>query len=507
MRNKTIPGYLLLSALACTPALQAQLPSKIKHVLEISIDGMHSLDMQLYVKSNPSSNLAQLMANAVNYTNAWATANVDSIPSTAGIFTGGTPAVTGLYYDDAWNRSLFPAGSNCTGAPGAFIDLKQTWDINPTAADGGGGIDPNKVPLDASKGCAKVFPHNLLRVNTVFEVIHSHGGYTAYSEKRPSYEFLNGPSGVGLNDLYAPEIAFNNILSSVALTEAFDQLRVQSVLNEIDGKNHDGSTSAPVPALFGMNFQSINAAKKDDPNVTTPNGVTGSGYADSFSTPDGVLVGALNYVDGAIGSMIAELKNKGLYNSTAIVIMAKHAESPLDPNRRTFVPPSGTGSIAAIFDGTILTHKITFKSNAFIWLTDQTQTQAAVSKLLANQAGLHIGQVLSGESLKLLFPDPLTDPATPDIIVFNDTGVNYDAPTSATTAEHGGLGENDRHVPLFVSFPGWSASTQRQPVTTTQLAPTVLTLLGYNPLELQAVQIEGTVALPAVITQYLLHLF
>ena len=96
MRKRTITSCILLSVLATMPTVRAQLPSKIKHVLLISIDGMHSLDMQLYVKNNPASNLAQLMANAVNYTNAWSTANVDSIPATAGIFTGGTPAVTGL---------------------------------------------------------------------------------------------------------------------------------------------------------------------------------------------------------------------------------------------------------------------------------------------------------------------------------------------------------------------------------------------------------------------------
>jgi hypothetical protein len=469
--------------------------------------------MQLYVKSHPGSNLAQLMANAVNYTNAWATANVDSIPATAGIFTGGTPAVTGMYYDDAYNRAWFPAGSNCTGAPGVVIDLKQTWDINPTAADGGGGIDPAKVPLDASKGCAKVMPHNMLRVNTIFEVVRAGGGYTAYSEKRPAYEFLNGPSGAGLNDLYAPEIAFNNILGSVSATEAFDTLRVQSIINEIDGKNHAGTAPAPVPTVFGMNFQSINAAKKDDPNTVTPNGVVGSGYADSFGTPDAVLQGALDFVDASIGSMVAELKAKNLWNSSAIVITAKHAETPLDPNHRTFVPPSGaatppTGSIAAIFSAAgIATKKIANKSNAFIWLTNQAQTQQAVTTLLANQASLHIGQVLSGESLKLLFPDPLTDPATPDIIVINDIGVNYDAVTSTTTAEHGGMSENDRHVPLFVAAANWSPSQQRQPVTTTQVAPTALTLLGYPPLLLKAVQLEGTDALPAVVAQYLLHLF
>jgi len=36
----------------------------------------------------------------------------------------------------------------------------------------------------------------------------------------------------------------------------------------------------------------------------------------------------------------------------------------------------------------------------------------------------------------------------------------------------------------------------RAPVTTTQIAPTILTLLGLDPSKLQAVQVEGTQALP-----------
>jgi hypothetical protein len=116
------------------------------------------------------------------------------------------------------------------------------------------------------------------RVKTVFEVVKSAHWRTAYSEKRPSYEFLNGPSGAGVEDLYTPEIAFNNILNSLSLAEAFDDLRVQSVLNEIDSQDHTGKVNAVVPALFGMNFQALNAAKNDS---------LGAGYADDFGTPNG----------------------------------------------------------------------------------------------------------------------------------------------------------------------------------------------------------------------------
>src|SRR5436190_12900481 len=141
---------------------------------------------------------------------------------------------------------------------GTTIDLKEGIDIDPHALDGGGGIAESKLPrVSINGGCTAVYPHNMLRVNTIFEVVRAAGMYTAYSEKRPAYDFLNGPSGTGVQDLYTPEIAFDNpaandTLKSVTKTEAFDQLRVVSILNEINGLNHDGTQLAPVPALFGM---------------------------------------------------------------------------------------------------------------------------------------------------------------------------------------------------------------------------------------------------------------
>jgi Type I phosphodiesterase / nucleotide pyrophosphatase len=172
----------LLLSLAGPLAFGADSDSgKIHRVLLISIDGMHALDLANFIKTHPQSALAQLAAAGVNYTAASTTKPSDSIPAMAGIVTGGTPAVTGVYYDDAYNRALSPPGSNCSTV-GTAIDLKEGIDINPAAADGGGGINPNKLPRDPAKGCAPVYPHNLLRVNTIFEVIRgSKGGYTAYS--------------------------------------------------------------------------------------------------------------------------------------------------------------------------------------------------------------------------------------------------------------------------------------------------------------------------------------
>src|SRR5690348_2687 len=70
---------------------------KIRRVMVISIDGMHALDMALWVKSHPTSALGTLSAQGVNYTNANTTKPSDSIPATVGIFTGGSAAAGGMY--------------------------------------------------------------------------------------------------------------------------------------------------------------------------------------------------------------------------------------------------------------------------------------------------------------------------------------------------------------------------------------------------------------------------
>ena len=526
-RSKHIALFTLFSlttALFSTNALFGD-DHKIRRVLVISIDGMHALDMALWVKNNPNSALARLSAQGVNYTNASTTKPSDSIPSTVGIFTGGSAAIGGMYYDDAYNRAWFaPSNTTCSGAPGTVIDLKQGINLNP---DGTGGVDPTKMPRQLVNGlCTPVLPHNMMRINTVFEIVRSTLGPTAYSEKRPSYEFLNGPSGTGVTDLYTPEIncqphyttpppapptgSCANALLSLIDTEAFDDLRVQSVINEIDGKDHTGTSAVGVPVLFGMNFQALNAAKKDS---------LGGGYADDLGTPNSALADALSHTDASIGRMVTELTNQGLFLTTAIIITAKHGESSLDPSKRVIDVNSAIqkvlGSAVPPIPGIPPTGpapgigKLTEKTAALIWLTNQANTQAVagVLTLKANETALNIAQILSGESLKLLFPDPLTDPAPPDVIVVPSLGVNFEPTLStalpAVQAEHGGLNENETHVPLIVE--GGSTNgvpinpgTIRAAVTTTQIAPTILELLNLDPNALQAVRLENVGVLAGI---------
>jgi hypothetical protein len=469
--------------------------SVIQRVLVLSIDGMHALDFDLWVKNSPTSAIAQLASKGINFSNASTTKPSDSIPSTTAIFTGGTPAVAGMWYDDAYNRAWFaPTNTTCTGAPGTVFSLKGDIDVDPqptvvTATNE--TVDPNKSPRQLVGGvCTPVLPHNMIHVNTVFEVVRGTHGLTAYSDKTASYEFLNGPSGTGIVDLYTPEIGLV-ILKDPVMTEAFDDLRVTSILNEIKGFDHSGTTRVGVPTLFGMNFQAINAGKKDS---------LGGGYADGFGTPNATLLGTLQYTDASIGKIVAALEQQGLTSSTAIILLAKHGESALDPAERFVQLTSAIQGVLtpAGFPASGIP-KITEKTTALIWLKNQAQTSAVASvlNLTANEQTLHIQQILSGESLKLLFADPLVDPSTPDIIVVPYNGTNYEPSlTTAVQAEHGGFNENETHVPLLVLHSSLTPGQNKAPVTLAQVAPTILSLLNIDPSALQAVQLQGTTVLP-----------
>jgi len=505
--NKTrriVVATLLAVPVAVVPNLRAddgtgQGDDRARHVLVLSIDGMHSLDFALWVKNNPTSAIAQLAARGMNFSNASSTKPSDSIPSTAGIFSGGTPAVTGMWYDDAYNRAWFPPSDTTCAAPaGTTFSLKGDIDVDllPTTPNPKNEtVDPTKMPRQLVKGiCTPVLPHNMMRVNTVFEVIRAAHGLTAYSDKTASYEYLNGPSGMGIMDLYTPEIG-TAILKSVSMTQTFDDFRVTSILNEIQGMDHSGTTHPGVPTIFGMNFQAINAAKKDS---------LGGGYADDFGTPNTTLFGALQHVDASIGQMLAALDAQHLTNTTAIVLMAKHGESALDPSERFVELTSAIQGVLTADPSTasVVIPKITEKTTALLWLKNQAQTQAVATVLskAANEQTLHIQQILVGDSLKLLFPDPLSDASVPDVIVIPSNGTNYE-PTASTAlpavqAEHGGFNENETHVPLLVVYSSIRPGQNRAPVTTTQIAPTILYLLGLDPNSLDAVRLEGTQALP-----------
>src|SRR5579863_710249 len=357
--------------------------SKIKHVLLLSIDGMHAVDF--YNCANGIKgvnggypycpNMAALGKTGINYVNTESSKPSDSFPGMAALASGGSPKTTGQYYDVAYDRSLdAPAKKTGTGLgagpctpyaspTGTTTDFDQGIDIDDNKLNGGapgagrtdGGIasiDPERLERDPQKGCAPVYPWDFIRVNTMFGVVHAAGGYTAWIDKHPSYSFVGGPGGKGLDDYYSPEVssavvplpgvktlegapcdpirdpigasAWNASFENI---QCYDAIKVYALLNEIAGKTHSGKP-AQVPAVFGMNFQSVYVGES-----VNEAGVAAGGYKNAAAAPGTELLGEIEYVDTAIGEIVSGLKANGVYDDTLVIITAKHGESPIDPTR------------------------------------------------------------------------------------------------------------------------------------------------------------------------------
>jgi hypothetical protein len=485
----------------------------VDRVLLLSVDGLRQADLERYVAEHADSTLAQLSASGRTYRNASATKPSDSFPGMLAMVTGGTPRSTGVYYDDGYDRSLVPASGTCVAgaaAPGTRAQWKQNLDRVPVDAPFLTTIDPAKLPRDPAD-CSRVFPHQFPRVNNVFELIKAAGGRTAWSDKHPAYEFLNGPSGTGIDDLYTPEIASCAGLlpcasaltttNSFAKTMAYDDMKVAAILHEIDGFDHTGTTAGGVPTIFGMNFQAVSVGQKLD---LTPLGGDRGGYLDASGTPSAPLQDALRHTDASIGQMVSALRDRGLLDSTLIIVTAKHGNSPVDPAMPHRVDPLGIAAVVnAVKPG--LLGLLSADTGPLIWLTDQSLTQQVVDRLKATDpavTGIDAsapGQgVLWGADLAALYPDPLTDSRTPDIILRAIPGTVYTPPVATATkiADHGSFADDDVHVALLVSNPRLPRKTIDDTVETRQIACTILKALAMDCNGLASESVEPSKALP-----------
>ena len=534
---------------------------KIRHVLLLSIDGMHAVDfyncshgIEGVNAGNPyCPNLAALSQTGINYVGTISSRPSDSFPGLSAIVTGGTPKTTGQYYDVAYDRSLDPpatttgtglAGGTCTpfAAPtGTTTDYDQGIAIDDTMLNGGapgasptdGGvasIDPNKLVRDPAKNCAPVYPWDFVRTNTIFKVVHEAGGYTAWIDKHASYSFVAGHGGHGLDDYYSPEVdstvialpgittatgvscatipdtvgSLSSWTNSFANIQCYDALKVQALLNEIAGKNHNGGP-ATTPVLFGMNFQAVYIGQ----SVNEPS-VAKGGYLDAAATPSSSLVGQIEFVDASIGQIVEALHHSRLYDDTLLIITAKHGAAPIDPN--TYVadgantPATLLGTAIPFSESPLNPTGIgaTEDDVSVLWLNPGASVTSAVSVLESNATALGLGEIYYGPTLALNYNvgglGPGLDPRSPDIIVTPNLGVTYSGSTTMI-ADHGGFGHDDTNVIMLVANPRFSPQTVSSPVTTMQVAPTILKALGLDPGSLDAVRIEGTSVLPEVEAQ------
>jgi len=520
-----------------------------RHTLLISVDGLHASDLAQYIKANPNSALAQLSRRGSTYSNALTSFPSDSSPGIVALATGGTPKQTGVFYDANYNRAMWAPSSNCSGPVGYATQYNEVNNQNNNYLSGTNGgvggfntsaIDPANLPEAMVGGkCTPIYPNNYLLTNTIFEVAHNAGLYTAWSDKHPAVpQMLEGPDSLNpsgtptINDTYSPEInsiisATNNLTvpfgpdagktalqtetaagddftSNVDTAMAYDNTKVTAILNEIAGKTSTGGTPAggpKVPSIFGMNFQAVSVGQKI---------VTG-GYLNDGTTFSPNLQLALDYVNNSIGQFVAAIKAAGLTDSTQIIITAKHGQSAKNRTLLHRIPESGSsGSLVGFVDA----HDAqpvasdTADDVGLLWWQNPAIGPGNVVAALnadPNTANiLSIKHVYAGAELDNLFGTPTAsanylDPGTrvPDVVIQPQKGVIYST-SIKKVAEHGGGTNDDRNVALLVvDGSGWSHSRKvRDNVTTTQVAPTILSWLGLKPTALTAVVSAHTQVLP-----------
>ena len=216
--------------------------------------------------------------------------------------------------------------------------------------------------------------------------------------------------------------------------------------------------------------------------------------------------------------MADTIKADGEANSTAIILTAKHGQSPLNNNQLQRIDDgpiiAGVNAAwAAIHpDNQTLVVQVADDDGLLWWLSDRSQTAAEFVKdylwthsaPAVNYAGqtvtvAHSGlaQIFAGTESAQYFGVLNSDPHHPDVFAISQVGTIYTG--GSKIAEHGGANPGDRDVPLVVYAPGTVDPRQSSNgVETTQVAPTILKLLGLSPSALQAVQQEGTQVLPGL---------
>ena len=114
-------GVSALALLLTASSAMAQSGSApVKHVLLISVDGMHAVDFLNCANGIGTVNggqpycpaIAALGKTGINYVDANTSKPSDSFPGLTAIVTGGSPALTGVYYDVAYSRNSRRTGDD-----------------------------------------------------------------------------------------------------------------------------------------------------------------------------------------------------------------------------------------------------------------------------------------------------------------------------------------------------------------------------------------------------------
>ena len=204
-----------------------------------------------------------------------------------------------------------------TPNPGAIMNLTP----HPQS-----GLNPATYPVDP-KTCQPIMPWDYLKVNSIFQVIQNAGMRTAWSDKHAIYTSFNGhwfgwqqhrrllrpgdrlaggrAKRRAVPDRYATGRTTTPPPSSTTAT------RCRRSSTRLNGYDHSGQNKVGVPAILGMNFQTVSVAEKvDSPSTLTknPDGtytegpVELAGYYPGTTTPRPLLASALDYVNAQLAA-------------------------------------------------------------------------------------------------------------------------------------------------------------------------------------------------------------
>ena len=475
----------------------------------------------------------------------------DILNAVPDLIPGNTSGQTFPSFDEG--GSIYPGGDDKN--PGLIMGLTPA----PQS-----GLNPGSFPVDP-KTCQPIMPWDYLKVNSIFGVIHNAGLRTAWSDKHAIYTSFNGhgSGGTAIDDFFGPEIDSQAVepngtpypsdtdwAHDDAATKQYDGYKVQAVINELNGYDHSGKNYVGTPAILGMNFQTVSVAQKVDSASTLIKNADGSytespadcgsstppdplclaGYYPGTTTPRPLLASALDYVNAQLAAMDDAIQaNPQTRGTTAIIITAKHGQSPQNPLLLKRIPDgpiidaintawtAKTGDpnklIVAGTDDDLWQSYLSVKTQAAADFVKNYLWNHSATAVLYNNDGNNtrgpngngteqvphsgLAQIYAGHEAARFFGVPYGDPRYPDVFGRVQVGTVYTGGTKI--AEHGGDNPNDRDVPLLVYAPGTvRPSSSDRWVETTQVAPTILRLLGLDPRALDAVQIEGTQVLPGI---------
>src|SRR4051812_19891083 len=341
-RFKIKSGVLALGLGLAMGGSGARAAGPYQHVLILSIDGLRESDLSDPATAAFMPNIVAFEHSAIHYSNAHTVVPSDSVPASLSYFTGASPKTTGVYYEDSYDRSLYAPGGFLGGPQGTQVSLTETVDNNASVLSGGGNSDASSISQfnlpqrDVGGSMVRVYPHDYLRVNTIFEVAKAAGLRTGYIEKHPAYEIIGGPSGSGLDDFYAPEsnakVKLVNgalvdsskgerITKQTSLSQTYDDMRLFGLVNQISGHDSRRVGVAPTPAIYGMNFIGLNTAEKD-----SSGGISLDSSGNEVVSP--LMAGALSHVDESFRQILGDLRGFGQGSNTLVILTAHNGNSP-----------------------------------------------------------------------------------------------------------------------------------------------------------------------------------